>query len=1198
MIKKIWMTLAVCLVGLAAWAQDVAVTFHTNLYDLQGETNVFTFYMGASKDTYFDVDCGFGPVEVEVGVAEYDPESTGINGTPVTCTVSSKGDVTIYGDASLLDYLDMEGCYIKSIDLSRAVNLDYLNLKHNEIEGLDLSPLTKLSAIYLSDNDFSKRPLLLGAKPGLIILEMSIINGLDPSFNLRDYPELASFEAWHVPALTTLDPTGCPKLLRLSVDVTNISSIDVSKNTSLLILNVSDTKVDKLDVTNNPYLTELYAQHYSSTNPQYKLTQIDLSKNPYLARLFLDGNNLTHIDLSHNPELVNVSLKANRLKGVDFSNNPKLYSVDISGNDMDFTTIPADPGTYGEYYYSQRPFAASRSYATGTVLDFSDRVNRPGSQTDAVLYNLKQSDPMNPVLLEKEYYTWDQGRMTLNADVGSPGDSVYVAFKNTALQDAVLTTQPFVIKAPGDMGQPTEMASMTFYPTLKTVSLAIGLRDASETNPRPFLVDFGDGKPVAFTATAPRQTTVNATGTRSGTVKVYLPEGEDLTSLSVTDQRLLKMSVTEARSLTWLTVENCQLPALSLTWNRCLSELNLKGNTLKTLDLTAPNGNYGKNILRSVDASSNDLTEIKFPETFVLSHLNLSGNKLPELSLSHASGLQSLDISDNLIAELNLQDAESLRRLNASGNALSEIAIPEYLPLESLDLSRNNFTLKTLPQPGSISATAYTYAPQNAWLLPDKAPSANLSANWLDVDGKTTAYAWHMAGDGSPVPEGAITDRGNGRFKFVNHDLGQVYCTMTHPVFPAMSGADALATTPVLVADKPDNAFATFTTTGAANAVLTLTGARNGTTVYVDWTGDDDFEQYILKDTYTQYPVSIDGAHTVTCYTYEPQDNITVFSLRNAPLKNIDLSSMQSLQSLIISGAGLGTTDSIKFPAQKSTITELSLDGNGLESVNLSQFPSLYSLSLNNNKLESLDVTGLKTLGVLYVSGNGMTTLTLDNPRMWELAALNNNFETLDLKGVPSMQQLWLSNNRLGSLDVSTLTGLRVLTLDGNRFTFNTLPAENSNYIIYNYTNQAPVEAVHADGIVDLSEHAVSPHGPATTYTWYIDSPYIDEYGDLTGEELYENEEYTLENGVTTFLKPFNHIMCVMKNTAHPSLNQYSNFVDVVAGVDRITADTPNDAPVEYYTLQGIRVNAADLIPGIYIRRQGNTSTKVRISRM
>ena len=51
---------------------------------------------------------------------------------------------------------------------------------------------------------------------------------------------------------------------------------------------------------------------------------------------------------------------------------------------------------------------------------------------------------------------------------------------------------------------------------------------------------------------------------------------------------------------------------------------------------------------------------------------------------------------------------------------------------------------------------------------------------------------------------------------------------------------------------------------------------------------------------------------------------------------------------------------------------------------------------------------------------------------------------------------------------------------------------------------------------------------------------------------------------------------------------------NIGTGINEISANDPN-APVEYFNLQGIRVNSNDLTPGIYIRRQGKIAEKVII---
>ena len=47
------------------------------------------------------------------------------------------------------------------------------------------------------------------------------------------------------------------------------------------------------------------------------------------------------------------------------------------------------------------------------------------------------------------------------------------------------------------------------------------------------------------------------------------------------------------------------------------------------------------------------------------------------------------------------------------------------------------------------------------------------------------------------------------------------------------------------------------------------------------------------------------------------------------------------------------------------------------------------------------------------------------------------------------------------------------------------------------------------------------------------------------------------------------------------------------SGIDGVEAD--NSAPVEYYNLNGVKVNAGQMEPGLYICRQGSKATKVLV---
>ncbi len=64
---------AVCCMGVsqAAYASEEEtpiITFKTNIYELNGDANHFGITLGATENTFLDIDMGFGTEEHEVGV--------------------------------------------------------------------------------------------------------------------------------------------------------------------------------------------------------------------------------------------------------------------------------------------------------------------------------------------------------------------------------------------------------------------------------------------------------------------------------------------------------------------------------------------------------------------------------------------------------------------------------------------------------------------------------------------------------------------------------------------------------------------------------------------------------------------------------------------------------------------------------------------------------------------------------------------------------------------------------------------------------------------------------------------------------------------------------------------------------------------------------------------------------------------------
>lgn len=1182
-----------CLVS-AAESEEPIISFHTSIFDTYGAANSFHITLGATEETYIDIDYGYGPTEELIKAAAFDADAGGMTGTSISITVSKAGNVKIYGDASKIDYIDMEGCYITDLSFPTLTNVEILNLKHNELRGLDLSPLTKLMAVYLDDNPFSKEtPLVLGPKPNLGILSMNIIDWLTPDFDMTMYPNLRSFSAFDCPTLTRLDPSKCPGLLQLSIDGSNVSQLDVSKNESLLILNITQTRITEIDLSHNPYLTEFYAQHVGAYNQQYKLSSIDLSHNPELVRLYVDGNNLTELDLSNNSKVVSFGCSRNHLRGVSFDNIPNMTLVDISRNNMDFNTMPVPRASFTEYTYQQYDLPVARSYKVGDVIDFTDRVIRKdGSRTDAVIFAYSKEKADEPYILDDEYFSFDNGKMTLNK---ACPDSVYIAYHNSVFPEYDLRTTPFKIKTAEEYGKPSAAIKYRTPASVKEYSFGIGFAGATPENPVTFYVDFGKGELMPFTATTSTiPQTPNVTGTRVGIEGViYAAENTDLTAFGIEDVKLSRLDVTAADALAYIKVKNCNLSAIDLDWNRYLNDINFSGNNLTSVKIDNRNSAYIKSFMKNINFANNKISEFVY-EPYSLINLDLSNNQLTAFDLYHATNLVNFNLANNLVEELNLQDCESLRTLDVSGNLLSAIAVPDYTPLQKLNIAGNRIPLNGIPAHGSFAD--YCYAPQRVVEISKKAPSINLSNQYVKQGGKETKFVWKRSSDNSEITDG-IVETDKGRFRFADSSLGLIYCEMSHEAYPDFKEENIVRTSEVMTAEPPKNAFATVTPARDCTVSMSLAVCdtdNNEKTdpdveIYVDWIGNGDMEQYVLHQNYTAFTASAFKDTQARFYTYDDKNNIRVFSI-SAPLKQIDCTQLNDCSAFFIYGF-TGNTADMNIPVGEQ-LNELGLQECGLTTIDFENTPNLTLLNLNNNSLQNLDVSTLKNLGCLYASNNPGLKVKIDNPRLWEIALMDCELTSLDLSKAPAAQQVWLSNNSLKSIDVEGLNNLKVFTIDNNEFDILTLPLPKETYYLYNYSNQKPVEAVHEYGRVDLSRYA-ERDGVKTKYQWFIDTPYFDESGNLYGEDLYEDEEYRMENGVTHFLKPFDNVMCVMTNDLFPKLYQYTQLMNVVSGIDEVIMNIDTDKDVEYFNLQGVRVsNPSD---GIYIRRQGDRTSKVMV---
>lgn len=730
--------------------EEPVMVIKTRVYEVGEGKGSITLMFGATEDGYIDVDCGYGSIETEISQAYFDSESGALRGTYVSCNVSPEGVIRIYGGASKIDVFTASECYLTEVQLEKLTNLEIVDLSNNELTQLDLTNQSKLQSLDVSGNPFNVKPLLIGGnKPDLMILDIGRVDALDPSFNLSDYPNLVTFDAWANAGLKTLDPTGCPQLKKISIDSTPVASLDVTKNTGLLILNISDTRIKDIDLSKNVSLKELYADHMSGTvNSDIKLEKLDVTNNHELVYLFASGNGFTELDVTKNPLLQDLYVNNNNLTSIDLSDKAYLYNLSIRNNNFTFATLPLPDDNWQYYAYKQNDMPVARSQKVGTVIDLSDKVLREGTSTTAVLYSTDDSKPGELTPLGSDCYTYADGKVTL---LKALPDSVYVAFSNDAFPESAIGSYPlctnkFMIKSEDNYGQDDKV--ITFYVPAATaagtsVEFGLGINGATEQSPKVFYVDFGKGK-QEFSATSEGAPAVpNAKGTTGGSVTVYVPEGELVTALDMENVTLNSIDVTAARSLRTLRLANAGMYGsenIDLSWNSLLTSLELTGNHFRSLNIRGANDAYQKNLLGDINLSNNELTEVTLNDNRTIRNLNLSNNKLTELSLKDADNMLTLDVSNNGLTDININYCTLMTYLDVSHNDIASVVLPAEISLREVHCEDNALDFITLPEIAGLET--YTFAPQKDIAVAKIGPGVDLTRYYLDG---TTTYTWKKA---------------------------------------------------------------------------------------------------------------------------------------------------------------------------------------------------------------------------------------------------------------------------------------------------------------------------------------------------------------------------------------------------------------------------------------------------------------------
>lgn len=1085
--------------------------------DLKTAGSAVSFYVGTS-------DAESGSIKVDFGGGTVKDYEIGKKDTIQIEGEVSEGSVKVYGSRTLIRFLYCPLTSLTGLNVSNCENLEVLNCNGNGLSVLDLTKNSKLYYLdcghnVLTELDVTNNPALyyidcqsndlatldISKNEGLIWLNAQLNSKLG-NIDFSKNKEIRDIIVYGASNMTAIDVSNNQYLLNLDVSQTALSTIDLSKNLNLSILSVSYTNITTLDLSKNTKLTQLYFTK-KDVSP-YKFKSIDLSNNPELIYLFGQGNDLTELDISKNNKLFSIYLSDNYIKNLDVSNCKNLGELIIRGNCFTFNTLPLPHDGVGFYDYSlQKNIKIERERSVAEPLDLSKDIYSPDYETtvDVYLFDSNSLYGGGKRLVAGEDYTYDKGVINF---LKAQTDSVYCTFRCDAYPKLSLSTTRFMVLNPEDMGKSTLAADMT---TGMAVGETFAMNVATFSKDEKVEVDFGDGELKEFTLSdTPQEISGEVKGAN---IKVYTASGVQLKDFDASGMKLTNVNIFKSKALKNLNLNDNELSEIDLSGNLSFNSIQLDNNKLTTLSLR------GINNTTMLSCDNNQLESIVFEASApVLSNISCSGNKLKNLSfLSRASSVEVLDFSHNEVSDYMFTTMYNIRDLNMSYNKFKSADLAYNTKLEKLNIEGNYFTYSTLPQ---TTAQEFVYGNQNPVTIAEKSFMVDLSSE-VTFKGKNTKFTWKTE-SGNVMEEGVDYSIENGITTFLKVQEEKVYAELTNEAYPDLT----LTTTLVETSEKPEFVLANLVSTAEVGSeVRMILAAKTPKTVYVDF-GDGKLAECMLGSGNTTLTSQLGANKNITIYGYdESYCDLTILSMSNVALEKADISKLKDLTTLTLANAGLTEIDL----SNNTLLGFLTLSDCNLEQIDLSKLTNLTNVSLNNNKLSAIDLSNNTKLATLQLSDNNFETLVLPElPALYQLSVSRNKLKTLDVTNCPILRELYCDGNNLSSLDMSGQADkYSMVYAYDNNFKFSTLPVfDIYNPMNYKYTPQKDVEITVDGGKVDLSSEYMVADNP-TVYTWTTES-------DAT---LVEGTDYTIDNGVTTFMKNFDeNVYCSMTNAAYPEL--------------------------------------------------------------
>ena len=594
---------------------------------------------------------------------------------------------------------------------------------------------------------------------------------------------------------------------------------------------------------------------------------------------------------------------------------------------------------------------------------------------------------------------------------------------------------------------------------------------------------------------------------------IDLSKNTKLAKFTISNNPLSALDVTANTELTRLEATNTLFTSIDLSNNTKLTYITFNDSKLESLDLTANSS------ISSIYLQNNALTNFIIGDNACPSlFINISGNKLATLDVTKATGLGT---------QTNSRGKKVTGKLFAQNNNLTEIKHGE---VGTMNISGNKFTLANILDVAKDVATL-TSANQQPFAITEKilvGETIDLSS-FATVAEKATTFAWINKEDTLKADVDYTVE--NGVFTFLTAQ-DSLYCAMTNDAVKYFTAKAPYTTTATQVVAPKELPLVVKFTAPAEERTIEL-GLKAAGKIKVDW-GDGNLKEEEATGAYDGWDVPS------TKFTGTPAGEVKVYAegliyfeaitkaVNNNGITAIDVTNATELEDLEVNSNNIVSIDLSKNTALKS----LNIATNDLTSIDLSANTALTKVTMNDNKLTdfklangvqtiylsnnplgTLDLSPYTTIKSLYALNCGLTSVNLgeNNVAKCYFSLNNNKLTTIDASKQTELKNgsLLLLNNNL--TEVKLPAAVKALNVTGNKFTLASLYALTNSSTITSLTAASMQDMVIADAInesIDLSAQATLGT-KASTIKWFLKD----------GTELAEGTDYTVENGVYTFIK-------------------------------------------------------------------------------